>query len=124
MNVPHDDDARWVDRATALLDASADDLDAATLSRLNRARHAALAARPGRWRPWTFGAGLAGAAAAMLAIAIGLHGRFDAPVSHAAAPLDATDIDVLSSDDDTLDLSENLDFYAWLESQPADAHGG
>jgi len=124
MNAPHDDDARWVDRATALLDASADNLDAATLSRLNRARQAALAARRRRWRPWTVGAGLAGAAAAMLAIAIGLHGRIDAPSSHAAAPLDATDIDVLSSDDDTLDLSENLDFYAWLESQPADAHGG
>ena len=124
MNAPHDDDARWVDRATALLDASADNLDAATLSRLNRARQAALAARRRRWRPWTVGAGLAGAAAAMLAIAIGLHGRIDAPSSQAAAPLDATDIDVLSSDDDTLDLSENLDFYAWLESQPVDAHGG
>jgi hypothetical protein len=123
MNVPHDD-ARWVDRATALLDASANNLDAATLSRLNRARHAALAARPGRWRPWTIGAGLAGAAAAMLAIAIGLHGLIGAPMTHAAAPLDASDIDVLASDDDTLDLSENLDFYAWLETQPADAHGG
>ena len=72
MNVPHDD-ARWVDRATALLDATADNLDAATLSRLNRARQAALAAQPVRWRPWTVGAGLAGAAAAMLAIAVGLH---------------------------------------------------
>jgi hypothetical protein len=123
MNVPHDD-ARWVDRATALLDASAEDLDAATLSRLNRARQAALAVRPGRWRPWTLGAGLAGAAAAMLAIAIGLSGRIDAPATHAAAPLDASDIDVLASDDDTLDLSENLDFYAWLESQPAGTHGG
>jgi hypothetical protein len=120
MNVPHDD-ARWVDRATALLDASADNLDAATLSRLNRARQAALAQRPGRWRPWTLGAGLAGAAAAVLAIGIGLHGRIDAP---AAVPLDASDIDVLASDDDTLDLSENLDFYAWLQSQPAGAHGG
>jgi type VI protein secretion system component VasF len=123
MNVPHDD-ARWVDRATALLDASADNLDAATLSRLNRARQAALAARPGRWRPWTIGAGLAGTAAAMLAIAIGLSSRIDAPMTHAAAPLDASDIDVLASDDDTLDLSENLDFYAWLETQPADVHGG
>ena len=123
MNVPQDD-ARWVDRATALLDASADNLDAATLSRLNRARQAALAARRLRWRPWTIGAGLAGAAAAMLAIAIGLHGPPSAPAQQLAAPLDASDIDVLSSDDDTLDLSENLDFYAWLESQPADAHGG
>lgn len=124
MSISHDDDARWIDRATALLDASADNLDAATLSRLNRARNAALAARTSRWRPWTVGAGLAGAAAAMLAIAIGLSGRIDAPAMHATAPLDASDIDVLSSDDDTLDLSENLDFYAWLETQPADAHGG
>jgi type VI protein secretion system component VasF len=122
MNVPHDD-ARWVDRATALLDASAENLDGATLSRLNRARQAALAARTSRWRPWTVGAGLAGAAAAMLAIAIGLHGHVDT-TTHAAAPLDASDIDVLASDDDTLDLSENLDFYAWLETQPADVHGG
>jgi hypothetical protein len=123
MNIPHDD-ARWVDRATALLDASADRLDAATLSRLNRARQAALAARRSAWRPWTVGAGLAGVAAAMLAIAVGLHGHVDAPATHAGTPLDASDIDVLSSDDDTLDLSENLDFYAWLEAQPADAHGG
>jgi hypothetical protein len=119
MNLPPDD-ARWVDRATALLDASAENLDAATLSRLNRARQAALASRRGGWRPWTVGAGLAGAAAAMLAIAVGLHTRVAAPV-----PLDANDIDVLSSDDDTLDLSENLDFYAWLETQPdGGAHGG
>jgi hypothetical protein len=123
MNVPHDD-ARWVDRAAALLDASADNLDGATLSRLNRARQVALAVRPSRWRPWTIAAGLAGAAAAMLAIAIGLHGFSDTNRAHAGAPLDATDIDVLSSDDDTLELSENLDFYAWLEARPADAHGG
>ena len=44
MNTPHDDEA-WIDRAKALLDESAENLDAATLSRLNRARQAALAQR-------------------------------------------------------------------------------
>ena len=122
MNTPHDDEA-WIDRAKALLDESAANLDAATLSRLNRARHAALAQRQRAWRPWAVGAGLAGALAAMLAIGVGLHERVDAPHSHAAAPLDAGDIDVLTSDDDTLDLSENLDFYAWLEAQPGDTNG-
>ena len=121
MNLPQDDE-RWVDRATALLDASADNLDAATLSRLNRARQAALAARRSFWRPWTVGAGLAGAVAAMLAIAIGLHGPVDLPTP-ASVPLEASDIDALSSDDDALDLSENLDFYAWLETQPGDSNG-
>ena len=122
MNTPHDDEA-WIGRATALLDQSAENLDAATLSRLNRARHAALAQRRGAWRPWVVGTGLAGAVAAMLAIGIGLHGRLDAPAAHTALPFDAGDIDVLTSDEDTLDLSENLDFYAWLEAQPGDTNG-
>ena len=122
MNKPHDDEA-WIGRAKALLDQSAENLDATTLSRLNRARHAALAQKRSAWRPWAVGAGLAGAVAAMLAIAVGLHGSGDPPRTHAAAPLDAGDIDVLTSDDDTLDLSENLDFYAWLEAQPGDTNG-
>lgn len=122
MNTPHDHEP-WVGRATALLDQSADNLDAATLSRLTRARHAALAQRRSAWRPWAFGAGLAGVVAAMLAIAVGLHVRADLPAAHTAAPLESGDIDVLTSDDDTLDLSENLDFYAWLEAQPGDTNG-
>lgn len=122
MNIPHDDDA-WIGRATALLDQSAQDLDAATLSRLNRARIAALAQRRVAWRPWLVGAGLAGAVAAMLALAVGVHQRVDAPGTPAAAPLEASDIDVLTSDDDTLDLAENLDFYSWLEAQPGDTNG-
>jgi hypothetical protein len=37
--------------------------------------------------------------------------------------LQPADIDMLSGDDDALDLSENLDFYAWLERQPGDPNG-
>jgi len=115
VNQPNDD---WLERAKALLDDSADNLDAATLSRLNRARQAALATRrkgPGRWA-WS--AALAGAAAAVFAIAIGLHQRGVAPPGAPVSSLEAADIDVLTSDDDA-DLAENLDFYAWLEKQPA-----
>jgi hypothetical protein len=120
MNGPRDDDP-WIGRAKALLDESARNLDGSALSRLNRARQAALAEPRSRFRPWVFGAGIAGVAVAVFAVAIGLDHRTGVP----AAPLQAADIDVLTSDgdDDTLDLSENLDFYAWLDAQPSDKNG-
>jgi hypothetical protein len=117
-------DERWIERATALLDASAENLDAATLSRLNRARQAALATRRKGPSRWAWGAALAGAAAAVFALAIGLHQRGVAPPAVPAASLDAGDVDVLTSDDDALDLAENLDFYAWLGKQPAGGPSG
>jgi hypothetical protein len=120
MNVPHDDEA-WIGRAKALLDESARHVDAATLSRLNRARQAALAQPRNRFRPWLWGAGLAGVAAAVFAVAIGLNHRAAMPPT----PLQAADIEVLTGDgdDDTLELAENLDFYAWLDAQPGDTSG-
>ena len=119
MNTPHDDD--WIARSTALLDRSADDLDAATLSRLNRARQVALAARPRVPRRWVWSAACAGAAAAVFAVAIGLHQRVERPAP-AAPSFQAGDIDVLTNDDD-VDLYENLDFYAWLGAQRKDSNG-
>jgi hypothetical protein len=121
MNEPRNDEA-WIARAAALLDESTENLDAATLSRLNQARHAAIAQPRSALRPWAFGAGLAGVAVALFGVAVGLH-RFDAPGPAASVPLQAGDIDVVTSDDDTLDLYENLDFYAWLETQPGDSNG-
>jgi uncharacterized protein DUF3619 len=126
VKTPHDENPRdqdWIERARALLDESADQLDAATLSRLNRARQAALATRRRGPSRWAWGAALAGAAAAVFGLAIGLHHGHDAPVLAPAAALQAGDIDVLTSDDDTLDLAENLDFYAWLEKQPGVPRG-
>jgi hypothetical protein len=116
-------DERWLERAKALLDESAENLDAATLSRLNRARQAALATRRKGPSRWAWSAALAGAAAAVFAVAIGLHQRGAVPSSAPAASLQPADIDVLTSDDD-LDLAENLDFYAWLEKQPAGGPSG
>ncbi|HEU4665567.1 MAG TPA: hypothetical protein VFS55_16175 [Dokdonella sp.] len=112
----------WLDRSLALLDRSAEALDAATLSRLNRARQAALAqARP---RHWHIGAALAAATA--LALAIGLVGRGLAPVpapptAHAVS--DGGALNALADDDDSLELSEDLDFYAWFDAQQHDVDG-
>ncbi|HEX5123877.1 MAG TPA: DUF3619 family protein [Rhodanobacteraceae bacterium] len=119
QNQPNDE--RWLERARALLDDSAENLDAATLSRLNRARQAALATRRKGPSRWAWSAALAGAAAAVFAVAIGLHQRGAAPVP--SASLQPADIDVMTSDDD-LDLAENLDFYAWLEKQPSGGPSG
>ncbi|MEO7325194.1 MAG: DUF3619 family protein [Dokdonella sp.] len=112
----------WIERAVALLDESTDALDAATLSRLNRARQAALAQRRPALSGWMMGSGFAGAALA-LAIALAL-GQHPAP-SPANAPVSleqVVDADALASDDN-LDLYENLDFYAWLDAQQQDGNG-
>lgn len=122
MNMP-DEDA-WIERASALLDRSADDLDAATLSRLNRARQAALAERHAIPRVWAWRVGFAAAAVALFGVGLSLHHRVETnSATPIEAPLQAGDIDFLGNDDETLDLSENLDFYAWLESHRGDPSG-
>lgn len=127
MNSP--DYPEWTRKAKALLDASAQNLDAATLSRLNRARHAALAQT--RRRPalrWWLPTGLAGAC--MLALAFGVW-QPRTSQHHVAAPAtDANAIATFQTDDmemvsgtDSLDLYQNLEFYAWLDAQQRDGDG-
>lgn len=110
----------WVARSVALLEQSAQSLDAATLVRLNCARQAALAQRYDRRRSWAIGSGLAGATLAVL-IAFGIGHRLHAP---AATKPDAGEHNMSDSvaltDDDSTDIYENLDFYVWLN---AEQHG-
>jgi hypothetical protein len=115
-----------------LLDAEAASLDAATLSRLNRARQSALDAglKSGvrRWRTWT----LALPAVACAVLAIWLLPALTPPVVDAGAELAdleallvepvAVDGDLLSSGA-PLELIDEWEFYAWLEQQP-DAERG
>lgn len=105
----------WVGRTLALLGRSAETLDAATLSRLNRARQAALAERRPAWRQsWLIGGGFAGAA---LALAIGLGIAGHSPRMHVppGAPVQSGEVDPFVADDG-LDLYENLDFYVWFDA--------
>jgi len=103
------------DKETALvgnirqqLERHADALDEITLARLAAARKTALAQperSPGRWVPL---AGLAAAAAVLLALLL---------VQQVRSP-DAG-WEVLMAQDD-IELIEDLDFYAWLEAtQPS-----
>jgi hypothetical protein len=125
------DNQPWIVQAKKLLDQSAQDFDAAALSRLNRARQAALAQRRSRAsRTWFVPAGLASACALLLAVAL-WHAR--APTVEAgngtlALPLVATknatggDMELVSGDD-SLEFYQDLEFYAWLNAQDQDSDG-
>ena len=127
----------WTAQAKHALDASAQNLDASTRSRLNRARQRALElARPRRFRPWFVPAGLASACAVLLAVAVVWHRPITvAPAggsvftvgtpgmpSASGGGLSATDLDLVSSDDG-IEFYQDLDFYAWLDAQGQDNNG-
>ncbi len=118
MNTPANEP--WIERSVALLEQSAQSLDAVTLVRLNRARQAALAQRRGIWHGWAIGSSLAGATLALV-IAFGIGHRTHAPSASAPDAFEhsMTDSAALTGDD-SLDLYENLDFYVWLN---AEQHG-
>jgi hypothetical protein len=122
------DKSEWIAQARRLLDDSADGLDAATLSRLNRARQAALEPRQRRStrQPWLLPAGLAGACAMLLVVAIwtphhAAPGAGDAGRSASASTaVEATDT---LGGDDSVEFYQDLDFYAWLDAQGKDGSG-
>ncbi len=116
----------WLERALALLDQSTENLDAATLSRLNRARQQALARRRARHPLW-LGLGAVGAAAALV-LGLGLARHAGGPLSALPAQNPASaaaDVaaDGLLADEDNAELVEDLDFYAWLATQPGGGQG-
>ena len=121
MNTPRDNEA-WLERSLALLQQSADGLDAATLSRLNRARQAALAQSRHATRLW-WGAAFAGAFALVLALGVVRHDVAPVAPPPAVPSQDGGAIDALASDDDNAEMVDDLDFYAWLDAQQHDDEG-
>jgi hypothetical protein len=111
-------DEELTTRAKEAFDRSVDGLDAATLSRLNRGRQAALAraAHPGRvllqWVPAT------GAAALVLLVLLTL--QSPGGVDVISAP--ATDLEILLSDE-SIEMLEELEFYSWLDTQELEGDG-
>ena len=112
-------DHNWVTQAKAVLDQSAEGMDAATLSRLNRARQAALAPRAKPLR-WYLPAGMVSASVLLLAV-LTWHGRVLEPAEFPLTAKNAvsSDIDLVSSDD-SLEFYQDLEFYAWLDAQDQD----
>lgn len=104
-------------QAKTLFDDSVDQLDAATLSRLNRGRQAALAAaktsRPGQaWTRWAPATGMA--AAAIVAVVM-LRGPL--PQDEMAVPA-MTDFEILVGEE-SFEMFEELEFYSVLETLEA-----
>ena len=109
-------DEKLVKKAKALFDESADRLDAATLSKLNRIRHEALETTDGR-RPamlrWVPVTGVAVAVlVAMLAIDPGNPGVDTLPAG-------AEDMEILLGEE-SIEMLEDLDFYAAIDALEQD----
>ena len=105
-------DENWVQQSKEAFDQSVDGLDAATLSRLNRGRQAALteAAQPHRqWLRWIPATGVA---AAVLLAVMTIQGPGDVDVISAPA----TDLEILLGEE-SIEMLEDLEFYSWLETQ-------
>lgn len=102
-------------RTRALLRGSADDLDAAMRSRLNRARQAALAGRTPRspWLSLRYLAPTGAVAAAALAAILLVHSHHPLPVNDSAGS--ALDDMELLADGEGYELSQesDLDFIQW-----------
>ncbi len=109
-------DEQFVGQAKKFFDISVERLDAATLSRLNKARHQALAELQqtklvGQWARWMPATGVA---AAVLVTVIILQGPgVEGPEPPAAT---ATDFEILLGED-SLEMLEELEFYSWIDPQ-------
>jgi len=112
-------DTAFERRAAELLRESAATLDGQTRSRLNRARQAALDELPAARRPGTrYGWALAGVAAVAVLTAVLLNNRppVEATVPLAEVPAAAVDLDLLMAEEE-LEMLEDLEFFAWLETE-------
>jgi hypothetical protein len=110
-------DATLETRSKALFDASVAELDGSTRSRLCQARHAALAQAPRRQRPvWWMPAVATAAVAAIMAFLLPSF-QLQQPLSE--ENLAAADDMTLLMNDESLDLLEEIEFYAWLEETDA-----
>lgn len=109
-------------KAKGLFDDSVEQLDAATLSRLNRSRHEALAelksAKPvGQWQRWVPATGVA--AAAVIAVVVWQGGPVEGPLP-STGPV--TDFEILLGED-SLEMFEDLEFYSWIDSADLETNG-
>jgi len=109
MNEPIDEFGK---KAKANFDESVDEIDAATLSRLNRSRHEALAElgrHKYRWSVWMPATGVA--AAVLVAVMI-----IQSPtaVDTPDAAMNVTDLEILLGED-SIEMLEELEFYSWID---------
>ncbi len=104
-------DEKYAQEAKTLFDESVDKLDAATLSTLKQSRQRALAeahAQPTQWLRWVPAAGMA--AATLLVVMVILPD----PANIQPVPAEVTDMEILLGED-SIEMLEDLEFYAWID---------
>lgn len=105
-------DDEFARKAKARFDESVQRLDGQTQSRLNQARHVALAelgsGRPA-WVQWAPATGVAAAAVVALVMWTG-----NPQTDELTAPAVASDMEILLTED-SLEMLEDLEFYSWIE---------
>ena len=102
---------KFAREAKALFDSSVEELDAATLSTLNRSRHRALdelGSPHAKWMRWAPAAGVA--AAVVIAVMLMVPGPGDVD----ALPATVTDMEILLGED-SLEMFEDLEFYTLID---------
>ena len=110
-------------KARTLFDDSVEGLDAETLSNLNQGRQRALAelgrpAMPGQWLRWVPATGVVAAALVTVIIV-----RGPGSVEPLVAPVGtAADFEILLGED-SLEMLEELEFYAWMEDADLEPGG-
>ena len=115
-------------RAREVFDASVGELDAATTARLRAARHAAVAEMQSRrrpvWQRWSLPVAMAASAALVGVLLWRPPAESPEPVA-GPVPVVAMDAIEMIADDDLEMVTEDLEFYAWLEqAEPAGNPGG
>ncbi len=104
---------KWLKGAKKAFDESVENLDAATLSRLNRGRQKALQAASSGRREWNFWVPATGvAAAAVIAVMM-----VKAPAIEELQPpaTASSDFEILLGDEE-IEFLEELEFYSWLDT--------
>jgi uncharacterized glyoxalase superfamily metalloenzyme YdcJ len=104
----------FASKAKEVFDESVQGLDAAARSRLNRARHEALAhagsgVSHSQWLRWGPATGVA--AAAVVAVVV-LTGR--PPIDELTPPATVSDFEILL-DQESFEMLEELEFYSWMD---------
>ena len=113
-------DETFTKEAKALFDESVDKLDAATLSTLNRSRHRALEELQGSRQQWLRWAPASGVAVAVLVAVLVTQPE---PVVVDELPAAAADMEILLGEE-SIEMLEDLEFYAWIDQlEPEDDVG-
>lgn len=109
-------DDTFLREAKARFDESVEGLDAATLSTLNRSRHRALE-EAGRHNPavlrWVPVTGVA------VAVLVGVMVMQPEPVAVDPLPAGVDDMEILLGEE-SIEMLENLEFYAWIDALEQD----